>query len=263
MATSQFTQTRTSPETAGSHGDGQGITDTIRAKGTEALTHFAGVHSLFTILGKTNAVNAARVYHQKPGRVLENPFNQEYLDRLSRHELETAKHFYGYFTKLLLVQLRFKLRSQSLAEDAAQETLLRVLVAVGKGEIQNPERLPGFVRAVSENVAREMTRKNARFQQIPENNPEPMARILSAELNCITEESKAKLMLALDELNVKDRALLVNIYILERDKDGICQGLGIDRGSLRVRQFRALARLRKAMGVDHGDAAPERKAAAS
>lgn len=194
--------------------------------------------------------------------MLESPFNQAYLDRLCLRDTETARHFYGYFTKLLLVQLRFRLRSQSLAEDATQETLMRVLVAVTNGEIQSPERLPGFVRAVSDNVAREITRKNARFQQIPENNPEPMARMVSAELNCITEESKARVLSALNDLNEKDRELVRNVYILERDKDKLCHELGIDRGSLRVRQFRALARLRKAMGINDEEPTQGRKAAA-
>lgn len=194
---------------------------------------------------------------------MESPFNQEYLDRLSRDDAEVTQHFFAYFTKLLLVSLGFRLRSQSLAEDGAQETLLRVLQAVRRGEIQFPERLFGFVRSVSDNVAKEIGRKNARFQQIPENNPEPAAKLLSAELNCISEQEKYGVLRGLQKVNEKDRDLLRKVYILEEDKDSICAELRIDRSAMRVRIFRALARLRKAMQEASSESPISKKATAS
>jgi RNA polymerase sigma-70 factor, ECF subfamily len=177
------------------------------------------------------------------------PFNQEYVDRLSQSDTETATHFIRYFTKLLLAKLRAKMSSANQAEDVAQETLYRVLVYVKKhGGIEHPDRLGAFVNAVSEHVLLEVFRQGCRFQQVPENVPEPVERALDAEINCINSESKEMIRRELKKLKKSDQDLLEKVYLLERDKDEICAEMKIDRNYLRVQVHRALERFRKVLG---------------
>jgi DNA-directed RNA polymerase specialized sigma24 family protein len=175
-------------------------------------------------------------------------FDREYLERLAQGDPETSNHFIRHFTKILLVKLRAKMRSPSEAEDAAQETLYRVLRYVGNnGGIDRPEALGAFVNSVSEHVVLEAFREGGRFQQVPENVPEPVERALNAEINCISDERKLLVRRELLKLRHRDRVVLERVFLLEQDKDAICAELKIDRNYLRVQVHRALARFRKVL----------------
>jgi len=179
-------------------------------------------------------------------------FDLEYVTRLSRRETETATHFVEYFTKLLLMKLRARIRSSDEADDVAQETLFRVLRHVEThGGIEHPEALGAFVNKVSEYVMLEFFRNGRRFQQVPENIPEPVEQAISAELHCITRQRKEALRRVLSTLKQKDRNLLEKVFLLEQDKDQICAELGINRNTLRVQVFRALGTLRQSLGRDN------------
>jgi RNA polymerase sigma-70 factor (ECF subfamily) len=193
-------------------------------------------------------------------------FDQEYVDRLSRGEPETSTHFIQYFTKPLVIKLRARLRSASEAEDITQETLCRVLQYVKKnGGIEHPERLGAFVNSVSEHVVLEFFRDGRRFQQVPENTPEPIAQTVDAEVNCITRERKEMVRRILHTLRQNDRIVLEKVFLLEQDKDSICSELKIDRNYLRVQVHRALGRLRKAFDAENSPLglASARKASAN
>lgn len=175
-------------------------------------------------------------------------FDQEYVTRLTRGDAAIERHFALYFGDLLLIKLRARIRSPQLVEDARQETLLRVLnVLRNKGGIEHPERLGAFVNSVCENVMRELFRSDGRFQQMPENTPEPVDEAASADSGFVTAERKAAVRQVLGNLGDTDRRILRLLFLEERDKDEICRELRIDRDYLRVRVHRALARCRAAI----------------
>ncbi len=179
------------------------------------------------------------------GNVDRQVFDQEYVVRLTRGDTEIERHFALYFGDLLLIKLRARIRSPQLAEDARQETLLRVLnVLRNKGGIEHPERLGAFVNSVCENVMRELFRSDGRFQQMPENAAEPADEAASADSGFVTTERKAAVRHVLGGLADTDRRILRMLFLEERDKDEICRELRIDRDYLRVRIHRALARCR-------------------
>jgi len=189
-------------------------------------------------------ISSPALYYQPKRPVETYAFDQPYVERLAASDAETTSHFVHYFHKILVCKLRAKMNNQ--AEDIAQETLYRVLVYVKKnGGIEHPERLGAFVRAVSDHVVQECYRQGSRFQQVPENTPEPVELALDAEKNCITRERKEMLRKALHQLKKSDQILLEKVFLQEQDKDAICAELKIDRNYLRVQVHRALARFRK------------------
>lgn len=216
-----------------------------------ATSRFGMIDNVVSLTVPGQTAGSPALYHRvfRTKRPLERQtFDQEYIHRLSQGEHETAKHFIGYFTKLLVVKLRSRMRSLDEAEDVAQETLYRVLQFVNRhGGIEHPERLGGFVNSVSENVVLEFYREGRRFQQVPENTPEPVEKALSAEINCITDERKQQVRSVLKTLRHGDRLVLEKVFLLEQDKDQICAELKIDRNYLRVQIHRALARFRKVL----------------
>src|SRR5258708_26095301 len=84
----------------------------------------------------------------------QSPFNEEYVRKLATGDLETHKHFVSFFSGLLRVKLRTKLRSPELVEDVRQETFLRVFQSFSKetGGLQKPERLGAFINSTCNNV---------------------------------------------------------------------------------------------------------------
>ena len=188
------------------------------------------------------------LYHRIPlhkRRMESQTFDREYLNRLAQGDADTSNHFIRHFTKILLMKLRAKMRSPTEAEDAAQETLYRVLRYVAaNGGIDRPEALGAFVNSVSEHVVLEAFREGCRFQQVPENVPEPVERAFNAEINCISAERKELVRRELLKLRQRDRIVLERVFLLEQDKDAICADLKIDRNYLRVQVHRALARFR-------------------
>ena len=192
--------------------------------------------------------SASALYHRvQPRRSVDiYSFDQSYVERLASNDAETASHFIRYFTKLLVAKFRAKMNTSGQAEDIAQETLLRVLQYVRtKGLPEHPERLGAFVNAFSEHVLLEFYRQGNRFQQVPENVPDPVEKALDAEMNCITRERKEMIRRELKKLRRGDQVVLEKVFLLEEDKDAICAELKIDRNYLRVQVHRALGRFRK------------------
>jgi len=186
--------------------------------------------------------------YQSGGRLQRHVFDDEYINRLSKGDEETERHFTRYFGDLLLIKLRGRLRSPQLAEDARQETFLRVLNRLRtKGSIEHPERLGAFVNSVCENILSEMFRAEGRFRQVPENAPEQVSVSASPESEFITEERKGLVRAVLAKLSDGDRTVLRRVFLDESDKDEVARELGMNRDYLRVRIHRALGRLRLAL----------------
>jgi RNA polymerase sigma-70 factor (ECF subfamily) len=55
------------------------------------------------------------------------PFDDAYVERLRSGDAVTEKEFVAYFSDLIRIKLRSRLRDGALVEDVRQETFLRVL----------------------------------------------------------------------------------------------------------------------------------------
>ena len=174
-------------------------------------------------------------------------FDSDYVRRLREGDQPTERHFTRYFGELLLVKLRSRPRSPELVEDARQETFLRVLITLRKNGLEHPERLGAFVNSVCNNVLLEFYRKDGRTTGLPEGYDEPAGEGASPDTSLVTSERRRIIRNILAELSPKDRGLLRDVFIDEKDKDAVCAGLGVDRQYLRVLLHRAVVRFRSAM----------------
>jgi len=174
-------------------------------------------------------------------------FNQEYLQRLRDGDPETQRHFTHYFGELLNIKLRNRVRSPHLIEEVRQETFLRVLLIVRRDGIAHPDRLGAFVNSVCNNVVLEVFRNETRSLPMPESVPEVMDEAPNPETAAFSIEQKSQIRRILDALPAKDRDLLRQIFLEERDKDEVCKTFQVDREYLRVLLHRAKARFRAAL----------------
>jgi RNA polymerase sigma-70 factor (ECF subfamily) len=176
------------------------------------------------------------------GRSLQfQPFDQTYLERLRAGDFRTRAHFGEYFSALIQIKLRSRLKSLEAIEDVRQETFARFFLALRDGGILQPERLGSFVNSICNNVLLEHYRAGFRLdslddgekaQDLPAKGIDPFGLLAS-------RETEKKVREVLEQLSERDRRLLREVFLEERDKDEVCADFGVDRDYLRVLLHRA------------------------
>ena len=168
-------------------------------------------------------------------------FDEAYLERLCSGDFRTESHFVDYFSELIQLKLRSRVNSPQTIEDLKQETFARVFVKLRSEErLRQPERLGAFVNSVCNNVLLEHYRSSSRENPIEDDErqdvPDPSLDVVTI---LTQKEMQQKVRQVLDELSERDRRLLREIFLEERDKDAVCQDFGVDRDYLRVLLHRA------------------------
>ena len=168
-------------------------------------------------------------------------FDATYVENLCAGDFATQEHFVRYFTELLHLKLRSRLRSPQAIEDVRQETFARVFASLRKGgALRQPERLGAFVNSVCNNVLFELYRASSRTDSLDdEGQPELPATGMDALGHVSAEQLKAKVREILVDLPKRDCALLKAVFLDEKDRDEVCEEFGVDREYLRVLLFRA------------------------
>ena len=168
-------------------------------------------------------------------------FDAAYVASLCAGEKATQEHFTTYFTALLQIKLRSRLRSPHAVEDVRQETFLRVLAVLRRdGGLRQPERLGAFVNTVCNNVLFEQYRAAGRGESLDsEDAPEPADQGKDALEIASSRQLASKVREILLELPERDRALLKAVFLEECDRDEVCRMFGVDREYLRVLLHRA------------------------
>jgi RNA polymerase sigma-70 factor (ECF subfamily) len=166
-------------------------------------------------------------------------FDSAYVERLRSGDFPTQEHFVAYFSQLIHLKLRSRLRSPQDIEDVRQETFVRVFAALRKDHgIREPERIGAFVNAVCANVLRERYR-------LPSGEPleDAHAEIPDKGVDMVDviafKQTQEKVREILEELPERDRRIIKAIFIEERDKDEVCRDYGVNRDYLRVLLHRA------------------------
>ena len=169
------------------------------------------------------------------------PFDAGYVNRLCAGDSVTQAHFVGYFTDLLLIKLRSRLKSPQAVEDLRQETFARVFTVLRRdGGLRQPECLGAFVNTVCNHVLFEHYRSSSRSEPLDdESRPELPAQGASALDIVAAGQIKDQVREILLDLPLRDRSLLKAVFLDERDRDEVCREFGVDRDYLRVLLHRA------------------------
>jgi RNA polymerase sigma-70 factor (ECF subfamily) len=168
-------------------------------------------------------------------------FDQSYVERLRAGDFRTQEHFVAYFSELIQLKLRSRLNSPQAIEDVRQETFTRVFVALrGEGGIRQPDRLGAYVNSICNNVLLEHYRASSRHTSLEDEEDKDFPATTIDIVGAVAaKEMAVKVREILDELPEKDRRLLREVFLEERDKDDVCRDFGVDRDYLRVLLHRA------------------------
>ena len=168
-------------------------------------------------------------------------FDDSYLERLRAGDFRTQEHFVAYFTELIQIKLRSRLQSPQDIEDVRQETFVRVLTALrNEGGIRQADRLGPYVNSTCNNVLLEKYRspKSASLDDEEEGIDLPDTRMDVLGV-LVAKQTQEKVREILEDMPEKDRRILKEIFLEERDKDDVCRDFGVDRNYLRVLLHRA------------------------
>jgi RNA polymerase sigma-70 factor (ECF subfamily) len=156
-----------------------------------------------------------------------------------------------YLPRLRMFALR-RLRVLADADDAAQETLRRILVALRERRVLDLQALPAYVFETARHVCAHHARRSQRTQRahaslsdlVAANSPEgdPLSILISAERVQAVRE-------ALAVLAPEDRELLRLTYAEGLSADLIAERLGLSAGNVRVRRHRVQKELARRLRV--------------
>jgi RNA polymerase sigma-70 factor (ECF subfamily) len=142
--------------------------------------------------------------------------------------------------------LRRWTRDRDAADDLYQETLRLALEKIRRGEVRDPDRLPGFLRSLAKNLATHHYRRES-LRGGRETPIEPAFEPPDPEVgqlgSLLRQEKMAIVRRLLSELSLpRDREILVRFYLREEDKESIRLDLGLSSPEFNVVLFRARRR---------------------
>ena len=171
-------------------------------------------------------------------------FDKAYLDRLRAGDPETQRHFASYFGRFLRIRFRARRLPPDVIDDLVQDTLLRVMIKVHRGEVRQPECFGAFVNSVSNHVLLEYFRQISKSSHAEDDQIEIADKVLDLDGLLVTQETVERVRKVLSQLPEKDRRILRRLYYDEEDKDAICIEFGVNRNYLRVLVLRAKGKFR-------------------
>ena len=146
----------------------------------------------------------------------------------------------AYFSELIQLKLRSRVNSPQAIEDIRQETFTRVFVALRNGKLRQPDRLGAFVNSMCNNVLLEHYRSSSRDSSLEDEEQKDFPAVTIDVVGAIAaHQTGEKIREILEEMSEKDRRLLREVFLEERDKDEVCRDFGVDRDYLRVLLHRA------------------------
>jgi RNA polymerase sigma-70 factor (ECF subfamily) len=167
-------------------------------------------------------------------------FDESYVERLRAGDFRTQEHFVAYFSELIQLKLRSRLHSPQAIEDVRQETFTRVFAALHSGKLRQPDRLGAYVNSMCNNVLLEHYRASSRDSSLEDEEQKDFPAVTVDVLGAIAAKQMGeKIREILEDMPERDRRLLREVFLEERDKDEVCRDFGVDRDYLRVLLHRA------------------------
>ena len=139
-----------------------------------------------------------------------------------------------------------RLRDPDLAEDVAQETMARALVALREGKAAGIENLGAFVHGIARHVIADLMRSRQRDAgpEALDHTPDP-ASLRDALSHAVSAEERDQVRTALGRLSNGDRDILHLSFFEGLTPAEVAERLGENSLRVRKRKSRALERLRQ------------------
>jgi RNA polymerase sigma-70 factor (ECF subfamily) len=158
----------------------------------------------------------------------------------------------------VLYLLRKELRDFALADDLCNETFRIVLERLQRQPLEDPSKISSYLAQTARNLVIEHRRRGTR-QLTVTGHRAAMEAIGDADLDpalILQSQSRAAAVRkVLQEIpQVRDREVLVRVYLYDQDKDQVCRELGIGADHFKRVVHRARERFRTLIEQRHARA---------
>jgi len=126
----------------------------------------------------------------------------------------------------------------AMAEDLVHEAFVKLYGAWNR--IDDPAKVGGYLRTTVLNLARGRARH---LGVVRRNRPDPRPDMASAEHGAMRNDSRDRVVIALQQLSARQRACLVLRHYEDRSESEIAEILGISIGSVRTHVHRGMESL--------------------
>ena len=168
--------------------------------------------------------------HRNPPENSEAEMAASLVARIREGESAAEETLVERYQRGVLYQLGRMTSDRALCEDLSQDTFCLVLEKVRAGEVREPQRLAGFIRNTARNVFIADYRKKSRRGELAD--PVPASDLTggrSPETLMARKQIAALVRRIIEEMSTeRDRLVLFRFYVLQEDKDSICDYLHID-----------------------------------
>ena len=160
--------------------------------------------------------------------------------------------FAAYFAPRVRAMLRARLRQPEAVLDLSQDTLVATILALRKGQLREPDRLPAFVHGVARNIVNNHLRGEHRRSEAPLD--DDIAARLPAIDTRQDDERRGLVAKGLASIAPADREVLQLTLVDGLHPREIAQRLSLTSDTVRQRKTRALKRLMAVVEAGGGDA---------
>jgi RNA polymerase sigma-70 factor, ECF subfamily len=169
------------------------------------------------------------------------------VSRIIAGDREAEEELFHRYSRSMFLVINNIVRNPTDAEDLLHEVLITALRKIRQGDLNEPEKLSGFIRSIAKNIAQRHSRKATNrtltnIEQVPpptDPNRGPLEQLLLKEEVEIVRQVLGELT------QERDRQIIIRYYIMEEDKETICANLGLTSADFSRVKFRALERFKE------------------
>ena len=164
------------------------------------------------------------------------------VQKVRRGDSQGAVGLYAVLAGPVRARLSRVVSSEEI-EDRLHEVMVIVLEAIRRGELQDPDRLPGFVRTVTRRrIVAHIRSQVFRRQWLVDGVEMVASHDESPEDRALRQERIDRLARILRCLNKLDREILERFYLREESAQQICTEMRLTETQFRLFKSRAIAR---------------------
>jgi len=165
--------------------------------------------------------------------------------RIANGDSEAVAELYGILWKLLVPQIRYRLRGQE-PDDVLHEALTIVVLCIRKGELRCPEKLRGYSLSVARRLIAGRIQNEIRSRRTVVSTDETLPNLLASgnpEWQVLNRERGELVRKALKQLHSRDSELITRFYIEGQPHTQICDDMHLTETQFRLFKSRAKAKL--------------------
>ena len=175
-------------------------------------------------------------------------FDANYLARLRSGDQDTARHFNGYFRRLVHAKIG-GLFDRYRGEELSDKVMATALENIFRGQPRDANRLVAYVYGICSNLTKTEMRPRLKLDQSITRQEQIRDGAQTVEEKLLKEERASAVDAVLRKLSRRDQSVLRDVFYFELEREEVCRKHQVTREQLRLILFRARRRFQEEWGI--------------